>query len=290
MLPDDAPFYVRPLGFTDPHEYAPALDSLPAESRELSRILNELLLHVWKVDAFYAAELAGSKPNHNVGTRNVRALIAKIVSLNPAPLTHPRPVTQRAIVDCRQFAVLMCAVLRHKGIPARARCGFADYLAEGHYHDHWVCEWWNETENRWVLTDADTQKDDLPRDAFYPGLEAWERGQEDADFAHRCGYGGGLLGLYLVRNNALRDFAALCGWESVSGDSWGGVDYVAKAVSASEHAVLNHMATLARNNNALRERLYLFAANPLVAVPDVVNYYDYVRDLPKVAQKWVEVP
>ncbi|MCA2211786.1 transglutaminase-like domain-containing protein [Wangella sp. NEAU-J3] len=43
---------------------------------------------------------------------------------------------------CRHFAVLACALLRHRGIPARARCGFATYFQPGKGLDHTSGDGW----------------------------------------------------------------------------------------------------------------------------------------------------
>ena len=50
-------------------------------------------------------------------------------------------------------------MLQYKNIAARPRCGFGAYFMPSHYEDHWVCEYWNENEQRWVLVDA--QMDEL---------------------------------------------------------------------------------------------------------------------------------
>jgi hypothetical protein len=81
----------------------------------------------------------------------------------------------------------MVSMLREKGVPARARCGFGAYFNPPNYEDHWVCEYWNGVERRWVL--ADPQFDDVwckrldighdvldvPRDQFLVAAEAWEQ-------------------------------------------------------------------------------------------------------------------
>jgi len=87
----------------------------------------------------------------------------------------------RLIVVCRHFTVLFAALLRETGIPARGRCGFGTYFRSGRFVDHWVCEYWNAPEARWVLVDAfiaaeqreklrpDFNPLDVPRDRFVVG-------------------------------------------------------------------------------------------------------------------------
>jgi len=45
--------------------------------------------------------------------------------------------------------------MRHKGIPSRVRCGFANYFERGKHVDHWVAEYWLASEHRWLLVDAE---------------------------------------------------------------------------------------------------------------------------------------
>ena len=82
---------------------------------------------------------------------------------------------------------MLCAFLRHKGIPARARCGFSTYFEPGKYVDHWVCEYWNAGEARWVQVDAqldslrsasskpDFDPLDVPRDRFLVAGDVWQQ-------------------------------------------------------------------------------------------------------------------
>lgn len=94
--------------------------------------------------------------------------------------------TKRAVKDklhlcCREQAILLAAILKAKGIPARVRSGFAAYLAaDGLFHDHWITEWYDTLQNCWVLTDPDCCMEpldldpfDLPRGEFLFGAQAY---------------------------------------------------------------------------------------------------------------------
>jgi hypothetical protein len=50
-------------------------------------------------------------------------------------------------------------MLQSQGKPARARCGFGRYFKAGWYEDHWICEYWNDEQGRWIMVDA--QLDDF---------------------------------------------------------------------------------------------------------------------------------
>jgi hypothetical protein len=54
-------------------------------------------------------------------------------------------------VSCHQK--LITGHIKDEGIPARARCGFGAYFNPPYFEDHWVCEYWNADEERWILVD-----------------------------------------------------------------------------------------------------------------------------------------
>ena len=87
----------------------------------------------------------------------------RIIEPSDAPLTEERPPEKRLQGCCRDFSTFLASILRYKGIAARARCGFATYFGPGHYEDHWVCQYWEAGETRWVRADA--QLDTLQCDA-----------------------------------------------------------------------------------------------------------------------------
>lgn len=87
-------------------------------------------------DAIAAGVPAGREVERNI--RSAQALIDVVTAMDPGPLHLPRTVDNRVLGPCRHFAVLSCALLRLRGIPARARCGFATYFIAGKSVDHWI--------------------------------------------------------------------------------------------------------------------------------------------------------
>lgn len=84
------------------------------------------------------------------------AMIAGILRLDERGFTKNRDVTKRITVSCRQASILFSAILKAKGIPCRSRAGFMDFGNAGEsYMEHWVNEYWDFDENRWVLADVD---------------------------------------------------------------------------------------------------------------------------------------
>lgn len=79
--------------------------------------------------------------------RPVDRIIAALLALDSAPLAVARSFDRRVVGTCRHFAVLSCALLRYRGIAARARCGFATYFQPNQGLDHWITEYWHD--GRW---------------------------------------------------------------------------------------------------------------------------------------------
>ena len=112
------------------------------------------------------------------------SMIAGILHLDETGFTKNRDVTKRITVSCRHASVLFSAILKAKGIPCRSRAGFMDFGNTGDsYMEHWVNEYWDFNENRWVLVDVDGYYEyeqrfgysqfDLPRRKFVTASEAW---------------------------------------------------------------------------------------------------------------------
>ena len=169
-------------------------------------------------------------------------LVARLLALDSAPLNRERLPATRVIGTCRHFAVLACALLRHRGISARVRCGFATYFRPGQGLDHWVVEYLNDR-GTWVRLDAEVmglgvveRPEALTPQQFLTGGEAWSayrRGEIDASrfgVSDTENWGPGE-----IRGNAVKDLAALNKVEMLPWDEWGrmtdayedraGVDY-----------------------------------------------------------------
>ncbi|MFI5956357.1 transglutaminase-like domain-containing protein [Cryptosporangium sp. NPDC051539] len=102
---------------------------------------------------------ASGLPADRLGEKNLRpaaSIAALLLELDPAPLSATREPLTRVVGTCRHYAVLACALLRSRGIPARARCGFATYFRPGQGLDHWITEYHDD--DRWVRVDAEAMR------------------------------------------------------------------------------------------------------------------------------------
>lgn len=112
------------------------------------------------------------------------AMTAELFRLDASGFVEGKDVTKRLAVSCRQASVLMTAILKAKNIPCRSRAGFIDFGNDGtSYIEHWTNEYWNESEQRWLLMDVDGYYEfesrfgysqfDLPARKFIYGADAW---------------------------------------------------------------------------------------------------------------------
>lgn len=83
------------------------------------------------------------------------ALTAELFRLDGRGFVKDRRVENKIVVTCRYVSVLMSAILKAKGIPARCRAGFAPYFHEGVSMDHWINQYYSKEKERWITFDAD---------------------------------------------------------------------------------------------------------------------------------------
>ena len=119
------------------------------------------------------------------------ALTAELFRLDERGFVKDRKVEHKIVVTCRYVSVLMSAIQKAKGIPARSRAGFAPYFKAGVSMDHWINQYYSEKENRWITFDADgfyeeggmpLSQYDIPINSFDWAAEAYlavRRGKTD---------------------------------------------------------------------------------------------------------------
>src|SRR5690606_41776458 len=90
--------------------YVPLLHALPADVPALVRAVQGNLLHIFWAEAYGVAHTGEQR--EGVGIRSAAEPLRRIHAANPAPLTTPRPPEARLVGNCRDFSVLLCALLR----------------------------------------------------------------------------------------------------------------------------------------------------------------------------------
>lgn len=278
------PDYYRSHGIiTHPGRFRKKYEGLPDDIAGIVEVIHGLFLHIFWAKS-YGVTLTEAQSRH-VQSRKISNILSVIDSLDQSELIQARPYKNRFIGNCRDHSVFLCSVLRSKGIPARARCGFAAYFTPGRYEDHWICEYWNSSENRWVSVDPQLdrlQKDtlgidfdtlDMPGGRFITGGEAWKMCRTGAADPDSFGIFD-MKGLGFVLGNFIRDVASLNKVEMLPWDCWGLMMKDVSKLSAREYALLDEAAELAVAGD---EQIYgLYEASPGLKASGVIK--SYLRD------------
>lgn len=254
MTNDMLTYYTQPGPTTEPGPYAHLFDGLPTDIPSLVKTLQGMMVHIFWAGS-YGLELTDER-KAEVNLRTVEKKLARILELDDQPLTEARSHDRKLVGNCRDFSVMMAAILRHQGVPARARCGFGTYFIPGHYEDHWVVEYWNAAQSRWVLVDAqldalmqdalklDFDPLDTPRNRFIVGGDAWQlcrRGEANPDDFGIFEWHG----LEFVRGDLLRDFLAFSKVEILPWDGgWGYLIELSPEQVEPVYALMDRVAAL----------------------------------------------
>jgi len=255
--PPSLDVFAQPAKMTSAGEHVPLFDGLPREVAGLARVAQGLLIHEHIAPA-YGVDLTDER-RASVHLRPVERILERLIAEDGRPLTTARSAEARLAGNCRQFSVLLVAMLRAQAVPARARCGFGGYFGTGGFEDHWVAEYWHAAEARWILVDAqidETQRGmfavefdlmDVPRDRFLIAGDAWALCRAGA--ADAAKFGLSFLnegGLWWIAGNLLRDAAALTNMEMLPWDVWGAMPGPAAAPPDDVVGLLDRLAELTR--------------------------------------------
>lgn len=246
---DEQEFYRQHSPLTDPGEHQARLRGLPTDVAELAAIVRGVVVHRDETSWLHGFELPAERRDE-ANTRWARVILDHLGDL------RERPAPQRFAGTCRDFSILLCALLRESGTPARSRAGFAGYFTTDFFDDHWVVEYWSDRHG-WRLADAqlaggaaeayraDVDPLDVPRDAFLVGGAAWRdcrRG--DRDPASFGVFSAGLTGMWEVQGNVLRDLAALAKVETLPWDNWGLIEPHFDTLGDDDRALLDGAAAV----------------------------------------------
>lgn len=238
-------YYAEPDKLTNLSDFKDFTNWLSSDPRVIFQVAQGLIAH----DMWLGRYGTKDRPEQwrKVCTTSASDMLKQAASLRKdgLSLSVPRSPEERIIACCREFAVLATALFRAKGVPARARCGFAMYLANsGFYEDHWMCEYWDG--KTWI--GIDPQIDPFQQSTFEnyarstedidPGYKdmlltldpmhltekhfmtagvAWKMHREGRADPNKFGIGSDphkfgletLYGAWFIRGQLLRDFAAL---------------------------------------------------------------------------------
>jgi hypothetical protein len=285
-------FYAQPGPMTALGAHRRLLDALPDDVAALTRIVQGLALHEYVAADFYGVTIPDERKSES-HLRAVERMLDRLLALDGRPLSVPRPPDKRLVGVCHHHVLLLLALLRAKGVPARARCGFGSYFNPPYFEDHWVCEYWKTAASRWALADpqfdevwrtkAKIEHDvlDVPRDRFLIAGDAWARCRSGQADPSKFGiFQGNLRGLWFIAGNLVRDVAALNKMELLPWDQWGAMPRSSAALTAGELELFDPIAALTHTPDAsfseLRSR---YESDERLRVPATV--FNALRNRPE---------
>jgi hypothetical protein len=268
---------------THPGVYASSYAELPSDIPTLVHMVQGLIVHVFWAER-YGLKLTPTR-QAEVQLRSMERRLARAFEMDPAPLNVERSLEKKIVGNCRDFSLTLASLLQTRGIPARPRCGFGAYFLPDHYEDHWVCEYWNEPERRWVLVDAqldDFQQGalgiafdalDVPRDQFLVGGAAWEMCRSGGSDPELFGIFD-MHGIDFVKGNLIRDVAALNKVELLPWDCWGLILAETASLPPDDLSLLDRLASVTRDDvpdfDAVRQ---LYDSEPRLRVGESIQSF-----------------
>ena len=264
---EELEYYASQGPISDPGDFRQMISGLPSEEGRLCGIIQGVMIHAHWAER-YGRQLSAEEALEPE-LRYVTKQLQRIREINKDDLTTPRPLEQKLAGTCRDFALLLTTILREQKVPARARCGFGAYFDPPKFVDHWVCEYWNTDQQRWILVDAQLdqfqQKElrlafdplDVPRDTFLVAGQAWQLcrvGQADPE---KFGIFD-MWGLWFIKSNLIRDLASLNKTELLPWDVWGIMSEKEPDDSDRETILLDQVAEVTSVDHWSFERIQSF--------------------------------
>lgn len=279
----DLNYFAQYGKMTDPGPYAHLYTDLSSDVPSLVKVVQGLIVHVFWGES-YGLHLSEER-KAEVQLRSMERRLSRMLELDPGPLTTPRSNEKKVVGNCRDFSLILASMLQSKGIPARPRCGFATYFDPSLYIDHWVCEYWNAAEQRWIFVDAqldEVQQNilkttfntlDVPRDQFLVGGAAWKMcrsGQANPDHFGIFD----MHGMDFVKGDFLRDVAALNKMELLPWDCWGIILTEYETLPPDDLSMLDQLADLTAKDvpefDTVRK---IYESDPRLRVGDSIQSY-----------------
>lgn len=186
--------YLQFSQYTDPGIYKDLFKNIPAKIEEIGFLVRKQVIH------------RNTLKNGNTGSNTdmrygdmtkvpwyrqceddifptAVAMLAELYRRDKRGLVSDRATENKLVVTCRFISILIASILKSKGIPCRVRSGFSPYfnLFRTKSTDHWINQYWNEKDNRWVTIDVDGSLEDyvklnlydLPDNTFDFSAAAW---------------------------------------------------------------------------------------------------------------------
>ena len=265
----------------DTPEINKLIENLPYTVEGIAKTTQNALLHIFWAERY--GEKLTPERSKEVNIRSAADILRQTYEIKPTNLQQERHPSKKTIGNCRDFTVLTVALMREKGIPARARCGFGAYFSTPEmklrYIDHWVVEYWNG--ERWIMVDSqldefqqktlNLQFDtlDVPHDMFITGGAAWQMCQIDGADPETFGINN-MNGLGFIRGDMIRDLAALAKTPLLPWDCWG----IILDEDFRDLELLDRVATVTQPATQNYEAIMELNKHPRLKVPEIITSWE----------------
>ena len=193
MREDILTFYKQTSIYTDLGLYSDFAKKLPDDINLLGQLQRKQIIHPYdirkfrknKINDYYYGDMTKIPEIGLVYENDLYPTAIAIISellRRDSSYSFERKMEDKLHLCCREQAILLAAILKAKGYACRVRSGFSNYIKNEVNMDHWITEYYNEKERRWILVDADFHfpdlpfdfnVDDIPRDKFIFGAESY---------------------------------------------------------------------------------------------------------------------
>ncbi len=214
--------------YSDPGPWGQLFDAVPPTIEGVSAMARNVVAHYRAQESELPAESRG-----DISLRWVEAILATDQQRHPAPLSAARPLSERVQGCCRDHTLLSVAALRHHGVPARSRVGFATYIGETSWrHDHVIVEAWlggrwrrfdPEFPTGWPALDDPTDIATGSASPFLSAAHVWMGYRAGTLDVNRFGVAEGvpIAGDWFVHGYVIAEVAHRFGDELLLWDQWG---------------------------------------------------------------------
>jgi len=272
-------YYACSGHITDIGEADEKINHLPATIQSLCHLIQGVILHPF--EAHHYGVKIPRKRWQELDLCEVDSMLQRLWELEPTPLDIHRSPEKRLLGNCRDYATLLCALLRFQRIPARVRYGFATYFEANFYTDHVVCEYWNKEQRRWILVDVQIDAVlrqaygisintlDLPQDAFLLAGRAWQMYRNALVNPTNFGItSSGPRGVAFIRTGVLHEVAALNKVELLCQEEWD------IGEEEDQLQMVDQFAQWTLNADTMLDQLRgVFEQGTSVLVPPTVRHY-----------------
>src|SRR3989344_1483667 len=224
--------YLEFSQYTDPGLYRSLVEKLPDDVRKIGELVRKQLIHRTTLEAGNIGTNADKKfgdmtkvPWHRQPEDDIfvtaSAIVAELYRRDERGFINNRSEKDKLVLTCRFVAVLMASILKSKRIPCRVRSGNAPYFNMGSLGkvsaDHWINQYWDSKEERWVTIDVDGSWSlnddfdpyDIPEKKFDYPADAWLNIRNKKDDSNRFWNAKPERGLIVVAWSLFYDFHCL---------------------------------------------------------------------------------